>query len=265
MTLDPLPFIRPALRWEPRKQKGPMIFAPNVADTNSESSVRISSSLYRALGVPEDESAEIGPLDAGGRLEHGVAAFLREALPRLDARPWVVSRPGREMTTTGQYSYFSRVRELVRADPVLRAALGMDYVIKPDITVELPRRFDSSGAPGQHPTPDAPLLHASVSCKWTIRSDRAQNVRPEAAALIRHRCGRVPHIVVVTAEPTIGRIASIAQGTGDLDAVFHIALPQLEQAMRDEGYDGQAEQLTDLANQGRLFDLSYLPAMLAEW
>lgn len=41
--------------------------------------------------------------------------------------------------------------------------------------------------------------------------------------LIRHRRGRVPHVVVATAEPTVGRIASIAQGTGDLDAVFHVA------------------------------------------
>ena len=265
MALDPFPFIRPALRWESRKQQNTRIHVPNIVDTASNSSIKVSSALYHALGVAEEDESHAATLDAGGLLEEGVAAFLREALPLLDERPWVVSRPGKEMTTLGQYSHFERVRQLVGGDPILRAAIGTDYLIKPDITVELPRRFESFGASGQHPNPSAMLLHASVSCKWTLRSDRAQNVRPEAAALIRHRCGRVPHIVVVTAEPNVGRISSIAKGTGDLDAIFHIALPELEQAMRDEGYESQAEQLVDLANQGRLFDLKYLPAMLAEW
>ena len=45
-----------------------------------------------------------------------------------------------------------------------------------------------------------PILHASVSCKWTLRSDRSQNSRTEALNLIRNRKGHLPHIVVVTAD-----------------------------------------------------------------
>ena len=62
-----------------------------------------------------------------------------------------------------------------------------------------------------------------MSCKWTIRSDRVQNIRHECLQMIRHRRGRQPHLVTVTAEPLPTRLASIARGTGEVDAVYHIA------------------------------------------
>ena len=71
------------------------------------------------------------------------------------------------------------------------------------------------------------LLHASISCKWTIRSDRSQNARSEAQNLIRNRKGHLPHVVVITAEPSPSRLASIALGTGDIDCVYHFALYEL--------------------------------------
>ncbi len=72
-----------------------------------------------------------------------------------------------------------------------------------------------------------PILHASVSAKWTMRSDRAQNSRTEALGLIRNRKGHLPHIVVVTGEPLPSRLASLALGTGDIDCMYHFALCQL--------------------------------------
>lgn len=261
MIPEPIDFIRPALRWEKRKQKAATVFVPNVVDTASKASIEIASAFFRKLGV--DETEHDTPIDAGTSFEEGVAEFLRKALPLLDDRPWDVARPGRDIALSAQYSHFAKVRKLVNDDPALRAAIGLDYVIKHDVTVHLPRRFDSVGK--GHPQPEAPLLHASVSCKWTLRSDRAQNVRTEAAALIKHRCGRVPHIAVVTAEPTVGRIMSIAQGTGELDAVFHIALPELIEATREAGFEKNADELGNLEAQGRLMDLRHLPALLAEW
>ncbi len=253
-------FIRPALRWEKRKKGVASELLPNIADTGSEASIAISSALYDSLSIPRTEvTTKVG---AGAQLETGVSDYLAMRLPELDARDWIVSKPGAEMTASGQYSHYEAVRQLVQDDEILRAAIGFDYLVKPDVTVQLARRFKSAGP--LHPEPDAPLLHACVSCKWTLRSDRAQNVRTEAAALIRHRGGRLPHIVVVTAEPTAGRIASIARGTGDIDAVFHIALPELKQAMRATGVDKQADQLSDLEAQGRLYDLEVLAEILAE-
>src|SRR5437762_13493136 len=76
-------------------------------------------------------------------------------------------------------------------------------------------------------------MHASVSCKWTIRSDRSQNTRTEALNLIRNRKGKVPIVVAVVFEPLPTRIAFIALGTGDLDCVYHGALRELREAVEE--------------------------------
>src|SRR5690606_15004309 len=109
----------------------------------------------------------------------------------------------------------------------------------------------------------APILHASVSCKWTIRSDRAQNARSEALNLIRNRKGKLPYIAVVTAEPMTSRIASLALGTGDIDCVYHIALPELGEATAERGSE-EAQELFRMMTEGRrLRDISDLPFDLA--
>ena len=108
-----------------------------------------------------------------------------------------------------------------------------------------------------------PILHASISCKWTIRSDRAQNSRSEALNLVRNRKGRLPHVVVVTAEPLPGRIASIALGTGDIDCVYHFALNELIESIRAAGYADSEELLETIIQGRRLRDISDLPLDLA--
>ncbi len=107
-----------------------------------------------------------------------------------------------------------------------------------------------------------PLLHASISCKWTIRSDRSQNTRTEALNLIRARKGHAPHIVIVTAEPLPTRIASLALGTGDIDCVYHIALPELMVACQRISVD-QWELLQAMVQGDRVRDISDLPLDLA--
>lgn len=111
-----------------------------------------------------------------------------------------------------------------------------------------------------------PLMHASVSAKWTMRSDRAQNSRTEALNLIRNRKGHLPHIVVVTGEPLPSRLASLALGTGDIDCVYHFALYELLEAVREFSKDGRediVEQLESLIDGKRLKDISDLPLDLA--
>ncbi len=108
-----------------------------------------------------------------------------------------------------------------------------------------------------------PILHAVVSCKWTLRSDRAQNARSEALNLVRNRKGRLPHIAVVTGEPTPTRISSLALGTGDIDCVYHFALPELVAAVRAEGADDTIELLDMMIDGKRLKDISDLPLDLA--
>ena len=105
------------------------------------------------------------------------------------------------------------------------------------------------------------ILHASVSCKWTIRSDRSQNGRTEGLNLIRNRKGKTPYTVVVVGEPIPGRIASLAYGTGDIDCVYHFALPELTEAAADS--DSNSDLLQTLVAGRRLRDISDLPFDLA--
>lgn len=108
-----------------------------------------------------------------------------------------------------------------------------------------------------------PILHASISCKWTIRSDRVQNARSEALNLIRNRKGKLPHVAVVTGEPLPSRLSAIALGTGDIDCVYHFALPELMAAVEQLGHGDSVESLKIMITGKRLKDISDLPLDLA--
>ena len=109
----------------------------------------------------------------------------------------------------------------------------------------------------------SPILHACVSCKFTLRSDRSQNARSEALNLIRNRKGRTPHILVVTAECLPSRLASLALGTGDIDCLYHIALPELERAVNSLDHPDAQDLLGTMLVGRRIRDISDLPLDLA--
>jgi hypothetical protein len=92
-----------------------------------------------------------------------------------------------------------------------------------------------------------------------MRSDRSQNTRTEALNIIRNRKGRTPVIVAVTAEPMPTRIASLALGTGDIDCVYHFALPELIQSIKEIDNEDQLDILMTMVEGDRLRDLSDLP------
>jgi hypothetical protein len=206
--------------------------------------------MLNALGVAP---GTIGPLDPGGALESGVETWLTAELNTLaPGRTWKVDRK-RLVTEFSQYAHLARLQKLIDDDTTntLKTEIGSDYLIAPDVTVGLALSVGES-------------LHASVSCKWSIRSDRVQNIRHEAIILTRHRRGRQPHIVAVTAEPLPTRIASIARGTGEVDGVYHVALPQLQAATTAHGSKEQRDTLDELVGQSRLFDITLLPPVLAD-
>ena len=78
--------------------------------------------------------------------------------------------------------------------------------------------------------------------------------------LTRHRRGRQPHIVTVTPEPLPTRLASIARGTGEVDAVYHALFAELIAATDSEGTDRQKAALDELVTQRRVLPLSDLAA-----
>jgi hypothetical protein len=223
---------------------------PNNADRDNKTSVRIARALMGRVLAGADARVALPEDAAGTELERAVEDDLAATLPTLDPdRPWEITRR-RLITGFAQYQHLARINELVAQDETLRVELGGDYVIKPDVTVGVV-------------TEEAPTLHAAISCKWTIRSDRVQNIRHEAVVLMRNRRGRQPHIVSVTAEPLPSRLASIAMGTGEVDAVYHVALDELVAATTDAGNPKQLAILTTLIAQRRLLDYSTLADTLA--
>ncbi len=171
--------------------------------------------------------------------------------------------------------HLSELRRVIDEDEKLRIVFG-DYIVKPDIVIsrkpvtdpEINRReapvADDGAAthtPLRKENSEVEILHASISCKWTIRSDRSQNARTEGLNLVRNRKGKTPHIVVVVGEPLPGRIASLAYGTGDIDCIYHFALREL--IATASGSDSETELLKTLVDGRRLRDISDLPFDLA--
>jgi hypothetical protein len=227
----------------------------NCADVASDQSKLLAGAMLDALGVPRGVPSDV-PRDPGRPLETYVARSLAADLPEIDpTRPWHCSEKGRPITEFLQYSHLKDVDELVRENAELRITLGRDYLITPDVCVTL---LPENGS-GQS------FLHAAVSCKWTIRSDRVQNIRHENNQMIRHRRARLPHLVTVTAEPLPSRLASIARGTGEVDAVYHIAFDELADAVKRHGSREQRSAWWECVGQRRLLPFNALAPTLARW
>lgn len=251
---------------------------PSNADKDNRTSVAIASGIARRL------QAETGVRSAaqtsGNDFEDLVARFVQATFPRLShLRPgqWTVRQVGNrnrsEIAKYAQYAHLVALQKAAIDHPALAAALGNDYTITPDVIVtrgleddatinvsallvdqSVGTRADIRAGDGK-----SPLLHASISTKWTLRSDRAQNARSEALNLIRNRKGRQPHIMVVTGEPTPSRLSSLALGTGDIDCVYHFALDELQAAIRDLGNSEAEDMLAIMVDGKRLKDIADLP------
>lgn len=255
---------------------------PGNADKDNKTSVAI------ALGIAQKLQAETGVRIAaqtsGNQFEDLVAKFVRASFLKLEhLRPgtWdvrqVSNRNRGEIAKYAQYAHLLALQQAAKNNPELAAALGNDYTITPDVIVS--RMLESDAAINvseflvdetvairadlREGLGKSPLLHASISTKWTLRSDRAQNARSEALNLIRNRKGRQPHIMVVTGEPTPSRLASLALGTGDIDCVYHFALDELAASIKELG-NSEAEDMLNIMVEGkRLKDIADLPLDLA--
>ena len=69
--------------------------------------------------------------------------------------------------------------------------------------------------------------------------------------------------MVVTGEPLPSRLSSLALGTGDIDCVYHFALYELIDAVKDTGAEDSIEILKILVEGKRLRDISDLSLDLA--
>ena len=258
------------------------------ADTSSRGSKAIARRIVDIL-VEEQHHAvstvdKISGQTLGKQFETLTMEFLRETFPYLqNLRPgnWTILQLGNnnklKTSDFAQYEHLAYLNALTTQNAQLAAALGNDYLVAPDVVVYRDLYEDSEINAAQPIVDDEickmadirksnggkPILHASVSAKYTMRSDRAQNSRTEALNLIRNRKGHLPHIVVVTAEPMPNRLSSLALGTGDIDCVYHFALYELIRAVKEVGSEDAVETLETLVQGKRLKDISDLPLDLS--
>lgn len=255
---------------------------PSNADRSSKLSISIADGIARRL-MAETHDKALGQT-SGSKFEQLNMEFLSNTFPKLqNLRPgsWHITKLGNrnaiKTSSFAQYKHLDYLSQLTSEDRELAAALGNDYMVAPDVVVYRDTVSDEEINQTQVFVNDEvctmadlrskngglPILHASVSAKWTMRSDRAQNSRTEALNLIRNRKGNLPHIVVVTGEPMPARIASLALGTGDIDCVYHFALYELIESVKEVGAEDALEMLNVLIEGRRLKDISDLPMDLA--
>jgi hypothetical protein len=163
---------------------------PNIADRSSATSSLIAKALFVQFPYPCIQSPVSG--QTSGRLfEVLTRTFLEKAFSFLHHL-----RPGRwffnisDISAFEQYEHLAAVQHALEANPELATVFGGDYLIKPDIVIarhpltdaEINQTTqvvsDSDTAATLTPIRSAnqthPLLHASISCKWTIRSARSE-------------------------------------------------------------------------------------------
>lgn len=251
------------------------------ADSDNNASTEIALNLAVKLGASPGK--RLPGQTSGDRFEQVCLEYVKvtfEELRRLRPGKWTVTQAsGKDLQIADfeQYSHLREIERITQEHPQLKTVLGADYFIKPDVVIFRSPEEDAvlnrekvlvdescaTLAPLRKKNGGLPILHASISCKWTIRSDRSQNSRSEALNLVRNRKGHTPHIVVVTAEPLPSRLASIALGTGDIDCVYHFALTELREIVNTLNYPDAQDLLKTLIEGKRLRDISDLPLDLS--
>jgi hypothetical protein len=262
-----------------RKSKG--VKHPNFSDVSSKTSKAVAWKIVKSLNCDENHR-HISGQTAGTLFEQETMRYLRKAFGEVHhLRPGTWNYGVNSLITAfEQFKHLDYIEEIIRHDKTLASTLGSDYVVRPDIVISREPVDDNEINKNKNLVNEADniasltplrinnyegieILHASISCKFIIRSDRSQNTRTEALNLIRNRKGNLPHIVAVTAEPLPTRISALALGTGDLDCVYHFALYELRKALEELDNEDQLDMLNMMVESRRLRDISDLPFDLA--
>ena len=217
---------------------------PSIADVSNKASREISKALLAKIGTTQSHVEKPAGQTAGNMFESACQTFIADCFGQLaHLRPGTFDvERGQAISKFDQYSHLDELRLLADASRELKTHLGTDYLIKPDVVVIRAAESDDNinrnmvlvddtvarhtalrVANGANAT-----LHASISCKLTIRSDRVQNTRSEAL------------------------------GTGDMDCVYHFALPELVETLREQGRE-TLELVETMIEGQRLRDVADLP------
>jgi hypothetical protein len=183
---------------------------PNLADVSSKTSKILATGMAKRLDFPLCKNPPAGQT-VGTVFAELTMHFLNESFKlfyHLRPGKWIfsASQASIGIAAFDQYEHLAALDTVLRSHKELAAALGGDYLIRPDIIIGRKPLSDSEINEKKNILPKGkistltplrktnyqnpkPILHASISCKWTIRSDRSQNTRTEALNLIRNRKG----------------------------------------------------------------------------
>jgi NgoMIV restriction enzyme len=264
----------------------------NTSDAHDKLSVLLGARLYEKLGVPTGTPE---PGDVGNLLTQRVSSDLEHRRPDL-----VVQRD-RPASQFEQYAHLAALqslrkqrtnpleRELARirealakaasagrvhasAQKSLEKRLDAMAVASEEAESQLRAVVDQIGsesmlkldvAVGRHGASAAELL-IGLSAKWSLRTDRAQDCLSQGSKLVSLRRGKMPHFALITMEPRPAMLALVADGSGSVDVVYHLALPALietvEELAETRGAWSPAITLRRLVAQGRVRDYGSLVA-----
>ncbi|WP_200934507.1 NgoMIV family type II restriction endonuclease [Nostocoides sp. Soil756] len=263
---------------------------PNTSDNNDRGSVEWGHALFARLAVPPGVS-EVERV--GSVMEERAASHLS------GLRPDLVTARSRSATEFAQYRHLAVFQRFRRAylgpsddlaDEVaslLMQPLGpeVERVLQRALQAGVQRRRDheliidlletmpeesllkvdltiAAAAPSER-------LLVAISSKWSLRTDRAQDCISQGAKLVSLRRGHMPHYAVLTMEPRPAMLRLIAYGSGSVDCVYHLALPELRQAAADlEARRGSKpwkprQDLERMVAQGRVRDYDDLAREVA--
>ena len=175
----------------------------NGVPSNADSSSRLSKEI--AKGIADQLMAEVHEKalgqTSGAKFEQINMEFLAVTFPKLqNVRPgkWHIVKIGNrnaiKTSSFCQYEHLDYLAQLLAVDSKLAASMGNDYMVAPDVVVYREPLTDEELNSQVVIVDDSvalqtdirakngglPILHASISAKWTMRSDRAQNSRTEA-------------------------------------------------------------------------------------
>ena len=168
------------------------------ADTSSSGSKAISRRMVDIFAQEQNHTVltggKISGQTLGKQFELHTMEFLQNTFPHLQSvRPgnWTIMQLGNnsrlQTSDFAQYEHLSYLNALTRENAVLAAALGNDCLVAPDIVVYRDLYEDEEINAGQLLVDSSicrmadirkanggrPILHASISAKYTMRSDRA--------------------------------------------------------------------------------------------
>ena len=215
------------------------------ADPDNELSNEIAVRLEKKI-EPKIPPRAIGRQTACNNFVIAIAEFLRESMPKRTA-------VGRSVEPLSRFHRPYEVRAVgpTHKSKMLATLLEDECVIKSDILIlRDPAQREKSN----------PSTYAGIACKLTIRNHRSESA---FVNLIRTWPRTTPLAFVVTGEPLPSRLSAIALGGGDIDCVYHFALPELIDTVKELDLPDSEEALKIMIDGKRLKDIADLPLDLA--